>query len=76
MFFVYCTVKLFLDMGGVSDRKSSGWPHVVHTPQIINTVRSRINQNSVQKQKNHSSGNGYCTKNHELHYQTRLGAFK
>jgi hypothetical protein len=21
-------------------------------------------------------GNGYCTENHESHYQTRLGAFK
>ena len=32
--FVYCTVKLFSD---------TGRPQVVHTPQIINAVRSRIN---------------------------------
>jgi hypothetical protein len=40
--FVYFTVK-FLDSGGVSDPKISGWPCMVHTPQVINTVRSRIN---------------------------------
>jgi hypothetical protein len=40
-------VKLFLDMGGVSDCKISGWPCVVCTPQVINAVRSRINQNPV-----------------------------
>ena len=28
------------------------------------------------KTKNQVSGNGYCTKNHESHYQTRLGALK
>ena len=37
--------------GGVSGRKRFGWPRVVCTPQVINAVRSRINQNSVQKQK-------------------------
>ena len=30
--FVYRTVKLFLETGGVSDRKRSGWPRVVRTP--------------------------------------------
>ena len=49
--FLYCTVKLFLDMGGVSDRKRSGQPCVVSTPQVINAVRSRINRNPVRKQK-------------------------
>ena len=39
--FVYCTVQLFLDMGGVSDRKRSGRPCFVCIPQVINTVRSR-----------------------------------
>ena len=48
--FVYCTVKLFFDMGGVSDHKRSGRPHVVPTPHVINAVRSRINQNPVRKQ--------------------------
>ena len=67
--FVYRTVKLFLVMGGVSDCKRSGQPHVVCMPQVIDAVRSRIS-------KNHDSGNGYCTENHESHYQTRLGAFK
>ena len=41
--FVYCTVKLLLDMGRVSDCKRSDRPRVVHTPHIINAVRSRIN---------------------------------
>jgi hypothetical protein len=49
--FVYHTVKLFLDTRGVSDCKRSGQPCVVHTPQVINAVNSRINQNPVQKQK-------------------------
>ena len=43
--FVNSTVKLFLDMGGVNNRKRSGWPHVVHMPQVIKAVRSRINRN-------------------------------
>ena len=37
--FVYHTVKLFLDVGGVSDCKRSGWPLVVYTPQVIHAVR-------------------------------------
>ena len=37
--FVYHTVKLFLDMGGVSDRKRSGKPCVVHMPQVIKFER-------------------------------------
>ena len=59
--FVYLTVKLFLDMGGVSDHKRSGWPRKDCTPQVIEAVRSRINQNPVRKQKNYGLGNGYCT---------------
>ena len=31
--------------------KKSGRPRVVRTPQIINAVRSRIDRNSVRKQK-------------------------
>ena len=38
-------------MEGVRDRKRSGRPRMVCTPQVINTVRSRINRNPVQKQK-------------------------
>ena len=49
--FEYCTVKLFFDMGVVSDDKRSGRPHVVHTPQLFNAVRSRINRNPIRKQK-------------------------
>jgi hypothetical protein len=49
--FVYCTFKLFLDTGGLSDRKRCGQPHVVRKPQVIKTVRSRINQKPVRKQK-------------------------
>jgi hypothetical protein len=45
--FVYCTVKLFFYMGGVSDRKRSDRPHMVHTPQVNNAVKSRINRNPV-----------------------------
>ena len=41
--FVYYTVKLLLNMGGVSDCKRSGHPRMVRTPQISNAVRSRIN---------------------------------
>ena len=45
---------------------STGQPRVLCMLQVINTVRSRLNQKP----------NGYCTENHELHYQKRLGAFK
>ena len=38
-------------MKGLSDRKRSSWPCVVQMPQVINAVRSRINQNLVRKQK-------------------------
>ena len=41
--FVYRTVKLFLDTGGVSDHKRSSQSRMVHMPQVINSVRSRIN---------------------------------
>jgi len=37
--FVYCTVKLFFDMGGVNDRERSDWPHMVRMSQDINAVR-------------------------------------
>ena len=47
--FVYRTVKLFLNMGGVTDHKISGWPRMVCTPQVINAVRSRINRNIIHK---------------------------
>ena len=63
-------------MGGVSDRKRSSWPHVIHMPQVIKAVRSRINWNPVWKKKIIIIGNGYCFENCELHYQTKLGAFK
>ena len=29
-------------MGGVNNLKRSDWPHVVHMPQIINAIRTRI----------------------------------
>ena len=45
---VYFTVKLFLDTGEVSDRKRYDRPRVVLMPQVINTVRSEINQNPVK----------------------------
>ena len=48
---VYRTVKLFLDMRAVSDRNKSGQPRVVQMSQVIKAVKSRINQNPVQKQK-------------------------
>ena len=38
-----------MDTGGVSDRKRSGRPRVVRTPQVINAVRSRINRNRKKK---------------------------
>jgi hypothetical protein len=49
--FVYRTVKLFLDTGGLNDRKRFGWPRMVHMLQVINVVRPRINQNPVRKQR-------------------------
>ena len=73
--FVYRTVNLFLDTGRISNRKRSGRPRMVRTPQVIAAVRSRINRNLVRKKKNHDSGNGYCAENHEWHYQTRLGTW-
>ena len=54
--FVNRTVKLHLETGGVSDCKRSDWPCVVCKPQVNNAFRSRINQNPVRKQRNHSSG--------------------
>ena len=72
--FVYRTVKLFLDMGAVSDRKRCGRPRVVRTPQVINAVKNQ--PKSCPKTKNNGSGNGYYAKNHESHYQIRLGTFK
>ena len=48
--FLYRTIKLFLDIGGESDSERSGWPRMVHTPQIFNAVRSRIHQNPVSNQ--------------------------
>ena len=54
---MYRTVKSFMDTGGVSGRKWSGWPHADCTPQVIKAVRSRINQNPVQIKKNHGLGN-------------------
>ena len=42
---------MFLDIGELSDHKRSGWPLIVHAPQIINAVRSRLNPNPVRKQK-------------------------
>jgi hypothetical protein len=38
-------------MGWVSDSKISGRPRVIHMLHVINAVRSRINQNPVQKQR-------------------------
>ena len=74
--FVYRTFKLFLDTGEVSDHKRSAQYCVVSMPQVIKAVRSRINQNSVQTQRNHGLGIWYRAENHESHYQTRLGAIK
>ena len=71
--FVCRTVKLFLDPGGISDRKRFCLPQMVRMPQVIKAVRSRMNQNPVCKTKNHGLGNGYCIKNRKSHYQTRLG---
>ena len=51
VYHMYHTVKLFLDTGGGSDCKRSARPHIVHTPQVINAIRSRINRNPVRKQK-------------------------
>lgn len=48
---MYRTVKLFEDTGDVNDRKRSGRPRAVRTPQVINAVRSRIARKPVRKQK-------------------------
>lgn len=49
--FVYRTVKLFVDTGGVYDRKKSGRPRTVRTPEAIGAVRSRIARKPVRKRK-------------------------
>jgi hypothetical protein len=38
-------------MGGVGDHKRFGRPPLVHMPQVIKAVWSRIDQNPVPKQK-------------------------
>ena len=40
---------------------------------LLDQELSKIQPKNI---KNHGSGNGYCTENHESQYQTRLGAFK
>lgn len=49
--FVYRTVKLFEDTGGVNDRNKSGRPRTARTPQAIGAVRSRITRKPVRKQR-------------------------
>ena len=49
--FVYCTVKLFWDTGVVSDHKRSTRPRVVHMPQVINALGSRIIRNPLTNKK-------------------------
>ena len=70
---MYRTVKLLLGTGLVIDRRRSDRPGMVHTPEFINTVRSRIYQNTVPKQKDNGSENGYYTENIDLHDQAILG---
>ena len=40
--FVYRTVKLFEDTGGIIDHAKSGRPQVVSIPQAIRAVKARI----------------------------------
>lgn len=49
--FVYRTVKLFEDTGGIVDRPKSGRPRTVRTPQAIKAVENRIRRNPHRKQK-------------------------
>lgn len=49
--FVYRTVKLFEDTGGVRDRQRSGRPRTVRTPSAIKAVQSRIRRKPLRKQK-------------------------
>ena len=77
--FVYRTVKLFLDTEGVSDYKRSGWPWVFRTLQVINAVRSRINQNPVWKKKKIMAQEmdiASRTMNHITKQNFGIGAFK
>ena len=57
---MYHTVKLFLDFGGIRNRKRSGRPRGVRTAQIINAVRSGSTEILSGNKKNHGSGNGYA----------------
>ena len=70
--FVYHTVKLILNIGGVSDHKRSDQPRVIRILQVVKAVRSRFNRNPVRKKKKR---NECCAENHELHYQTRIGTW-
>ena len=61
---------------GGSDHKRSSWPCMFCTPQIINSVSSKNNFNVVRKQKIMAWEMDISAKNHETHYQTRLGTFE
>lgn len=49
--FVYRTIKLFEDTGGVRDRQRSGRPRTVRTPEAIKAVQARIRRKPLRKQK-------------------------
>lgn len=49
--FLYRTVKLFEDTGGIIDRPKSGRPRVVRAPAAIRNVKERIERNPLRKQK-------------------------
>lgn len=49
--FVYRCIKLFEETGGIKDRKRSGRPRTVRTPQAIKAVKARIARNPLRKQK-------------------------
>ena len=68
--FVYCTVNLFLNTGGIKDLASLTL--FVHH-RLLKLLGQKLTE-ILSESKNHGSGNGYCA--NELHYQTRLGAFK
>jgi hypothetical protein len=45
VFLCIVLLSLFSDRGGVTDHKISGWPCMVHTPQVIDTITIALKEN-------------------------------
>lgn len=76
--FVYRTVKLFEDTGGIIDRPKSGRPREVRTPQAIKAVKMRINRKPLRKQKilSREMGISVCSISRIIKHDLGLQAYK